>query len=165
MDPLSVIAGITGIIGFTTKAIQEVIQIISDMKDAPTEISQLKGELENLKMVLQSAQTVFHRQNFKPKDVILLHSVQQCMDSCKENVSALLSALKQIAALPFGGGKRDKALTIWRWMQRKTQIRAQQGRLREAKASLNLSITVCNGCVLFPTILSPVLCINASVGI
>ncbi|KAI4870963.1 ankyrin repeat-containing domain protein [Hypoxylon rubiginosum] len=145
MDPLSVIAGITGIIGFTTKAIQEVIQIISDMKDAPTEISQLKGELENLKMVLQSAQTVFHRQNFKPKDVILLHSVQQCMDSCKENVSALLSALKQIAALPFGGGKRDKALTIWRWMQRKTQIRAQQGRLREAKASLNLSITVCNG--------------------
>ncbi|KAI1776979.1 ankyrin repeat-containing domain protein [Hypoxylon cercidicola] len=145
MDPISVIASITGIIAFTTKAAQEVIRVISDMRDAPTEISQLKGELENLNMVLQSAQTVFHGQSFKPKDVILLLSVQQCMDTCKENVSGLQSALEQIATLPFGGGTRDKVLTMWRWMQHKGEIRSQQGRLREAKASLNLSISVCNG--------------------
>ncbi|KAI1380236.1 ankyrin repeat-containing domain protein [Hypoxylon crocopeplum] len=145
MDPLSVIAGITGIIGFTTATAQQLIEIISDIRDAPTEITQLGDELKNLNMVLQSTQAVFQGQSFKPQDVILLQSVEQCMVSCKDHVSALLSVLGPLSTLSFGGGIRDKALIMWRWRQRKTEIRAQQGRLREAKASLNLIVSVCNG--------------------
>ncbi|KAI0382243.1 ankyrin repeat-containing domain protein [Hypomontagnella monticulosa] len=145
MDPLSVIAGVTGIVAFTARTTQEVIQLISELRGAPTEINQVKRELENLTIVLQSTQTVFHGQSFKQQDVILLEGIQKCIISCRDSVSALQTTVQQISTSSYGGGMRDKALVMWRWRQHKGDIRLRQDELREAKASLNLSVSVCNG--------------------
>lgn len=141
------IAATVGIVGFTASTAQEVIRLISELRGAPTEINQVKTELENLNIALQSTQTVFLGQSFKPQDVILLEGIQKCIISCRDSVSALQTTLEQIATSSFGGGMRDKALIMWRWRQHKGEIRSRQGQLREAKASLNLSVSVCNGWV------------------
>ncbi|KAI1074901.1 ankyrin repeat-containing domain protein [Whalleya microplaca] len=143
MDPLSILAGVTGLVAFTTKVTQELIIIISDMRNAPADILELRVDLENLAMILRSSQEIFPKQSFNHRDVILFKTFEQCVNSCKlatENLSIMMTALGGPAT-----GTTARLLTTYRWMLKKSDIRSQRSKLCEAKASLNLSVSLLNG--------------------
>ncbi|KAI1500755.1 ankyrin repeat-containing domain protein [Biscogniauxia marginata] len=144
MDPLSIIASTIGIVGFTAKTAQEVIKIISDIRDAPSELIDVRADLENLNLILRSTERVFANQTFKPRDAVLFETLEQCTSNCKTPVNALHSILQQLV-VSDGAGTRSKLLWLGRWMLLKSDIRSQRARVREAKASLNLVVSVSNG--------------------
>ncbi|KAI1633095.1 ankyrin repeat-containing domain protein [Biscogniauxia mediterranea] len=144
MDPLSIIASTIGLVGFTAKTTQEVIKIISDIRDAPSDLLDVRADLENLDLVLRSTECVFTNETFKPRDAVLFETLSQCTNNCKTPVSALHSILQQLT-IPDEASTRSKLVWYGRWMLLKNDVRSQRARLREAKASLNLIVSVSNG--------------------
>lgn len=144
MDPLSVIASVTGIVAFTTKTVQGIITLISEARDAPTAVIELQTELENLNMVLRSAGLMLNERPFKPEAVTFLETIKQCMTSCQTSVCALIKAVGEVTAPAYGNGTRSKMVMMGRWMLRKHEITSHRSKLLEARASLNLIISVSN---------------------
>ncbi|KAI0465559.1 ankyrin repeat-containing domain protein [Xylaria cf. heliscus] len=144
MDPLSVIASVTGIIAFTTKTVQGIIALISDARDAPTAVIELQTELENLNMVLRSAGIMLDKHPFKPEAVTFLETIEKCIKSCQDSVCALTNALKDVMAPGYGKGTRYRVAMRSRWVVRKHEIMSHRSKLLEARASLNLIISVSN---------------------
>ncbi|KAI0004067.1 ankyrin repeat-containing domain protein [Xylariaceae sp. FL0662B] len=143
MDPLSILAGVTGVVAFTLKASQELITMISDMRDAPVDIVALRVDLENLSMILHASQEILPKQSFNPRDAVLFQTIEQCASSCKlatEGLRDMLNALGGSAV-----GTKARLLTTYRWMLMKGNIKSQRSKLCEAKASLNLSVSLLNG--------------------
>lgn len=59
MDPLSVVASITGLIALTIKTVSAVDNYATTVKDAPAEIRSLKEELELLREILSDIEKTF----------------------------------------------------------------------------------------------------------
>ncbi|KAI5926510.1 ankyrin repeat-containing domain protein [Camillea tinctor] len=144
MDPLSIIASTIGLVGFTAKTSQEVIKLITDIRDAPSDLLDLRADLENLDLILRSTECVFTSENFKPRDAVLFETLEQCTNNCKTPVSALHSILQQLI-IPDEASTRSKLTWFGRWMFLKNDVRSHRARLREAKASLSLIVSVSNG--------------------
>lgn len=139
-DPLSVVAGVTGVLAFTAKLAQEVITMISDIKDAPRDIADLQFDLRNLSSLVLSAHSVSVRYPLRPEDKPLEDTVKECLEQCQ----TVIDTIKERLSMFQGKGKAKSLMRRGMWYLRKVTIKDERDRLRDSKAMVELSITVFN---------------------
>ncbi|KAK4186791.1 ankyrin repeat-containing domain protein [Podospora australis] len=139
-DPLSVVAGVTGVLAFTAKLTQEVITLITTIKDAPRDIADLQFDLKSLSSLVLSAHNVSVRYPLRSEDKPLEDTVRECLEQCQ----TVIQTIKQRLSMFQGKGKEKGIVRRGMWYLRKPTIRDERDRLRDSKAMVELSITVLN---------------------
>jgi len=139
---LSIVASITGILAFAAKITGETITLLSDIRDAPDEISDLRFELQNLSSLVQSTHHLIGRNQPKPDDKPLEDTTTDCLQQCLSIVDDIRVKLKSFLS---GSGRRSPLPQSWSWVFHKTSIRNLKDRLRNSRAMLSLSVTVLTG--------------------
>jgi len=139
MDPLSIAASITGVLTFTAS----VLKLVGDIREAPEEMLDLRTELHNLAAILRSADEVTTRYGVRAEDAPLVDTVRQHLDHCRLVTEAIRSQLAPLVG-SAGAGRRSPMRAL-RWTLRRGEIRSLRGRLRDAKAGLQLAVTVLVG--------------------
>jgi hypothetical protein len=150
-DPLSVVAGITGVLAFTGQCTRQIIAIIAKIQNAPDEITDLRFELQHLSSLVQSAHNVLLRNKPRPEDRPLEDTVKECLQRCQDIMKDIEKQLSHFFNKNTG---RRSPLRAVNWFFQSGQITALKDRLRDSRAMLELSITVLNSCVLHLTHLS-----------
>ncbi|SPO03227.1 uncharacterized protein DNG_05909 [Cephalotrichum gorgonifer] len=140
-DPLSVVAGITGILAFTATAARSLTTLVASIRDAPDDISDLQLELQNLSALIQSAHDVVVKHPLRLEDAPLAETVGVYLERCQEIMDAIRVQLKQFMSRESG---RRSPMRMITWTIRKGEIRNLRDRLRDSKAGLQLSITTLN---------------------
>ena len=143
-DPLSVVAGIVGVLAFTASTARSLTTLTAAVRDAPNDIVDLRLELQNLSALIQSAHDVVSKHPMRPDDAPLAETVRDCLEHCQVIMQSIQSQLKQF--LSKSGGRRSPMRVI-SWTMRKSEIRSLRVRLGDSKASLQLAITVLNAYV------------------
>ncbi|KAK3343382.1 ankyrin repeat-containing domain protein [Lasiosphaeria hispida] len=139
-DPVSVVASITGLLAFTAKITREIITLISEVRDAPEEITDLKFELQNLSSLIRSAHDLVTRNQLQPDDKPLEDTTTECLEQCRSILTEIGTKLKPFVS--SSSGRRSPLPQSWSWVLHKGRIRNLQDRLRNSRAMLELSITV-----------------------
>ena len=141
MDPLSIVASVTGLLAFTGS----VIKIAAEVREAPEEMLDLRTELRNLSAILRSAADVSTRYGVRVEDAPLIDTVQQHLDVCQAAMESIRSHLTDFVRP--GTGRRSP-IRVLRWTMRRGEIKTLRNRLRDAKAGLQLAVTVLVGYVI-----------------
>lgn len=142
-DPLSVVASIAGILAFAAKITSETITIVSAIRDAPDEITDLRFELQNLSSLVRSTHHLVSRNEPKPDGKPLEDTTTDCLQRCVTIVGEI-----QVKLQPFlsgDSGRRSPLPQSWSWVFHKAGIRTLKDRLRNSRAMLSLSVTVLTG--------------------
>lgn len=142
-DPLSVVASIAGILAFAAKITSETITLLSDIREAPDEITDLRFELQNLASLVRSTHHLVSRNEPKPDDKPLEDTTTDCLQRCVTIVNEIQVKLKPF--LSAGSGRRSSLPQAWSWVFHKASIRTLKDRLRNSRAMLSLSVTVLTG--------------------
>jgi hypothetical protein len=151
MDPLSITSGVVGLIATTVQMAQAVSALISDIKDAPADVKDLQSDVKSLAALLATTQSLY--------DTYGRNSVQDAatfgvtLDICLQRCIGPLKELEELLK-PFGAGSVKKrslgrVLSSFTWVMKKGEIKGSKDRLKDAKASLTLTVSVLNGCVKF----------------
>lgn len=116
--------------------------MITEIKDAPKDITDLKVELESLSMLLQSAQTLTTNYPLRREDAVIAQTITQCTTWCQESMQDL-----RVVVIPFAGaaGARRSPMRMISWIMHKGEVRNSTAKLRDRKASFNLAVSVLNG--------------------
>lgn len=138
------IASITGIIAFAAKTAQSLTTLITEIRDAPTEIADLRIELDSLSSILTSAQSLSTTYTLRKEDAVLIQTLSQCVAFCQECMHELRLVVAPFAAGARGSGRRSPMRMI-SWTMHKGEVKNLSGKLRDRKASLTLAISVLNG--------------------
>jgi hypothetical protein len=147
MDPLSTVAGITGILAFTGQLARNLTTLTSEIRDAPDDIVDLQSELQNLVSLIRSAQDVAAKYGLHAEDAPLAETVKNCLEQCQTTMEAIREQLKVFLSVSSGSGRRSPMgvrRTLF-WVMRKGEIQNLRNRLRDSKASLSLAVMVLNG--------------------
>ncbi|KAJ9136988.1 Ankyrin [Coniochaeta hoffmannii] len=140
-DPLSVAASITGVLAFTAKSTREVMAMISEIRDAPDDIEDLRLELQNLTSLIESTHGLATKYPLYPECKPLQDTVTECLDRCRTILEAIRLQLKSFVSRGIG---RRSPMRVISWTMRRGEIRSLRDRLRDSKAMLDLSVTVLN---------------------
>lgn len=136
MDSLS------GVLAVTAQSTQSLTALVTEIRDAPKDINDLRGDLENLLMLLQSAQKLTADYPLRQEDVVIAQTLSQCTTWCQESTQEL-----RVAIIPFAeaSSSRRSPMRMLSWIMHKEEVRASIAKLRDRKASLNLAVSVANG--------------------
>jgi hypothetical protein len=149
MDPLSVTSGVVGLIVTAVQAAQAVSTLISDIKDAPTDVKDLQSDVKSLAALLATTQSLYD--TYGKKSVQDAATFGVTLDICLQRCIGPLKGLEELLK-PFGAGSAKKrslgrALSWFTWIMKKGAIKGLKDRLKDAKASLTLTVSVLSGCV------------------
>ncbi|KAJ0122157.1 nacht and ankyrin domain protein [Diaporthe amygdali] len=142
MDPLSIIASLSGVLAFAAQSTRTLTTLITEIRDAPKDISDLRVELESLSMLLQSAQSLTTTYTLRSEDAVIAQTLTQCTTWCQESMQDL-----RVVISPFAeaGSARRSPMRMLSWIMHKEEVRNSTAKLRDRKASFNLAVTVLNG--------------------
>ncbi|KAI3395087.1 hypothetical protein diail_1766 [Diaporthe ilicicola] len=142
MDPLSVIASLTGVLAFAAQSTRSLTTLVTEIRDAPKDITDLRVELESLSLLLQSAQSLTNTYPLRSEDAVLAQTLTQCTTWCQESMQDL-----RVIISPFAeaGSARRSPMRMISWIMHKEEVRSSTARLRDRKASFNLAVSVLNG--------------------
>jgi hypothetical protein len=143
-DPLSMLAGITGVLAFTAKLTREVIALASEIRDAPEDITDLRLELQHLSSLIQSTDDLSTKYPLRPDCKPLGDTVIECLERCRTVMEAIKLQLRKFVS---SGIARRSPMRMISWTMRKDKIQNLRSKLRDSKAMLELSITVFNSYV------------------
>ncbi len=140
MDPISVIASVTGVLAAAVHISSVASSLISRWKDAPSSIHNIVVEmtalgacLGQLKPYLQNLDTVPSTRT----EIISVEQVVIILSSCVLSVSELQKSLD-----PFGPGKTlTVSNKIW-WASHEKKMNTLRSRVQASTNSLNLILTV-----------------------
>ena len=140
MDPLSVIASITGILTAAFKISSAASALISSWKDAPSSLHSIVSEMAALSACLAQLRPFLSRREIAPKSRMTAISVEQIVviaSSCVLAVSELQETLDSLEPeKPLS--KRVKI----RWSSYEKKINMLRSRVQASASSLNLVLTV-----------------------
>lgn len=116
--------------------------MVTEIRDAPKDITDLRVELENLSMLLQAAQTLTTNYPLRREDAVIAQTLSQCTTWCQESMQDL-----RVVITPFAeaGSARRSPMRMLSWIMHKEEVRASMAKLRDRKASFNLAVSVLNG--------------------
>lgn len=139
---VSVVASLTGVLAFAAQTTRSLTTLVTEIRDAPKDITDLRVELESLSMLLQSAQGLTNTNPLRSEDAVLAQTLTQCTTWCQESMQDL-----RVVVSPFAGAgsARRSPMKMLSWIMHKDEIRNSTTRPRERKASFNLAISVLNG--------------------
>ena len=140
MDPLSVIASITGILTAAYKISSAASALISSWKDAPSSLHSIVSEMAALSACLAQLRPFLSRRQIAPKSRMTAISVEQIViiaSSCVLAVSELQETLDSLEPeKPL-----SKKVKI-RWSSYEKKINMLRSRVQASASSLNLVLTV-----------------------
>jgi hypothetical protein len=154
MDPFSIVASSTGIIGFAIQASTSLYSLIDGTLDAPKEVTAASREAKAFASVLTSLQGLIAEGKVREDAIVLLRGP---LDNCVNTLTAL-SLKIQPHIKPTGDAKKSK----WRgltWYLKREETRELCSRLSQSNVTLNTAISIMNTCVLlqshgkYPTLL------------
>ncbi|KAK7736030.1 hypothetical protein SLS63_003550 [Diaporthe eres] len=142
MDPLSIVASLAGVLAFAAQSTRSLTTLVTEIKDAPKDITDLRVELESLSMLLQSAQTLTTNYPLRREEAVIAQTLTQCTTWCQESMQDL-----RVIITPFAeaGGARRSPMRMISWIMHKEEVRNSTAKLRDRKASFNLAVSVLNG--------------------
>lgn len=139
MDPLSIIASITGILGAAFKISNAASALISSWKDAPNSLHNIVSEMAALSACLAQLRPFLLRREIAPESRMTAISVEQIViiaSSCVLAVSELQETLDSLEPeKPLS--KRVKI----RWSSYEKKINMLRSRVQASASSLNLVLT------------------------
>ena len=140
MDPLSVIASVTGILAAAFKISNAASALISGWKEAPNSLHSIVSEMAALSACLAQLRPFLSRREIAPKSRMAAISVEQIVvvaSSCVLAVSELQKTLDSLEPeKPLS--KRVKL----RWSSYEKKINMLRSRVQASTSSLNLVLTV-----------------------
>jgi hypothetical protein len=143
-DPLSIASGVAGLISLTFDVAQSVSTLISDINDAPTDIKDLDSDVTSLSALLSTTQSLYNTygKNLAEDAASFGTTLDVCIRRCLGPLQELQTLLK-----PYGklSGTRKNLLRMMGWAMKKGEIKTLKDRLKDAKASLSLTVSVLNG--------------------
>jgi cell division FtsZ-interacting protein ZapD len=98
-DAISLIAAVIGIADVSVRLGREVVEIISQLKDASTEICRLRGRTEELTEVVQQIHVLGQRysaSSLGDATEASFKTVEQVLQSCKKDLDLIQAMLREI---------------------------------------------------------------------
>ena len=140
MDPLSIIASVTGILAVAAKITTSLTSFIGNGRNAPDSMKHIVAELSELSLCLTRLMPFIEGQRSVPNgqaDVVTVEQVVVIGTSLITNISELD---KWLDAFDFGTSLSMSERL--RWVRKEKKIREILGRVRVSKESLNLILTI-----------------------
>lgn len=141
MEVIGALSGVVGVLAFTLKLAGEVTVLISDIRNAPEDIIQLRMELQDLSDILDWVQTLTGRHQLRPEDRPLEITVIAQLERCRSTMEDIKQRLGRFFSKGIG---RRSPLQLISWRIRKSEVRDLKDRLRDSRAQLQLSVLVLN---------------------
>jgi hypothetical protein len=141
-DPLAII----GTIGVAAQAASKLVEILSTIRNAPSEIRDLNTDVQGLKSVLVSAQSLCSQA--RTSDLVLLQTMNECVLGCQSTIAPLDEFLRPYAKQDGSSTTRRLSLGFkvqWAW--KKDGVLAMKAKLVDSRGLLGLAVAVLNGCV------------------
>lgn len=149
-DPLSIAAGVIGIITAATQISSLLIDFTRQTRDAPrqaaivlTEVTDTSGVLLHLQSLLLGAEAGDQSQRCFLQIDHVVTIITGCVATFSE-LEELLDSLKT---------DRMNVLDCFKWARKESALAAVIQRLQTHKASLSLMLHVLNGCVSQPSLI------------
>ena len=145
MEPLSVIASITGVLSATAKISSAASTLISRWKEAPTSVHAIIAEMSALGVCLAQLKPYLQGSEIAPNTRTAAVSVEQIVIITSSCVLAVSELQKTLDTLEL-----EKPLTMktkLRWASRGKEIHALRSRVQASTVSLNLILTILTWCV------------------
>ncbi|KAH6665133.1 ankyrin repeat-containing domain protein [Halenospora varia] len=139
MDPLSLVASLTGTIGFALKASKLLYDLIDGTLDAPKDVSAVAREAKVFVCVLESLQQLIHDGKLHEEATLPL---QPPLDNCLQTLSTLTSRIQ-----PHIKETGDARASKWKgftWTFKKEETRNLCHRLTQNSMTLNTAILIMN---------------------
>lgn len=128
-----------GILATSVHTTRKMIALINEIRDAPKDISDLRSELENLGLLLQSTRERIDGNKLRQEDVMIARTLTQCTEQCEASMESLRLVIAPYAA---GGSASRGPMKRVSWMFRKDEVKSLMARLRDSKASLQFTVTI-----------------------
>ncbi len=143
-DPLSIASGIGGLIALAASTAQGLTTLITDIRNAPAEIEDLKQDLQALDTVIKTTANLYQVYGLKVEDAALSETFSGILEGCVRPMQNLEKVLQRFSGSDSKSGRRSP-MVMMLWTMRKGEIRGLRDRLRDGKASLTLAVDVFNG--------------------
>ncbi|MBE7179824.1 MAG: hypothetical protein INR71_01230 [Terriglobus roseus] len=137
-DPLSISAGVAGLLALGLTATEGLNTLIANFRGAPGEIKELGQELRNLRDLLERASSLHQTHGSSINDQRFASTFDEHVRACVVPIQQLDETLRKLSC-------RSSVLLRPLWAVKKGQVRDLRTRLRDAKASLSLMIVLFNG--------------------
>jgi hypothetical protein len=133
-------ASIIGILAATASVARSLTGLVGELRNAPEDVMDLRQELQNLSALVQSAHDVTVKHPLRSEEAPLAETVTGCLDRCQAVMLDIREQLKHFLS-SSGSGMRSP-MRLLSWTMRRAEIRSLRDKLRDSKASLQLSIMV-----------------------
>lgn len=139
-DPLSIAAGVVGLLTAAAQVTLILNDIISKAKHAPAEVKRVKSEVEDIRNVLQqlSLYTNGAKQAHRSRSALIM------VDQVAATLASCITTFDELK-LFVEGLQRDNNMNILdrlRWTTKSNELKQLLARLEMHKSSLTLMLTI-----------------------
>jgi len=142
-DPLSIAAGVAGLLSLSATAYSALSTFLADTKNAPKAAHDILLEVSEMRLALTSTAdllTTFHGVPRVRKKMVQLEHLVLVLTQTFDTFSDLRSLLARFSHIPQSLWTRIK----WAWLQSRTNDMVK--RLRSHKASISLVLNILQWC-------------------
>lgn len=140
MDPLSVLASVTGILAVAAKITFVVTGFIAKLKDAPASTHNVVKEISDLSLCLKQLAPFVKGSKHADRSREEVVSVEQVVVLSTSLVLSMSELEKTIDSI--GLGVHSSPVARSRWVKEEERLDMMLARIRAAKSSLNLILTI-----------------------
>ncbi len=144
MDPLSIIAGISGTAAVALHTSRRLWELVDGIVNGPTELVAMRRDTRDLFNILASLEPVLReKENQEDKDISdVIRRLNQPLDNCMETLKAL-EVLIQKSVKPTGELRKSKWRTFASTFREK-ELKGLTDQLASGKLTLELALTTIN---------------------
>jgi hypothetical protein len=146
MDPLSATATITSLCFTSGKILVGFFEYIHDIKDAPSYIEALTGELSALNTALMGLRTLIIVREGSRRDVLLKMTENStiALDNCKETLHQIEEMVKK-SKIKTKQSSHGQVITCIKWLWNKKEVILLKDRLEAYKSTISLMLQILSG--------------------
>lgn len=144
-DPLSVTAGVVGLIGFALGSLQQTISLVQGVKGAPSAVTALAAEINTLKLILETLTSHIQNNDFGNNDHqqadflrLLQEPLQQCVSSSQDIREKLKPYIRS------DGVAKDNTWRGLSWFLHEKEFLELKRNLAAQRSALDIAVSVVN---------------------
>ena len=104
-NPLSVAAGIVGLISFGTQMTRSLVKFYTAYKSQDTDVARSTGNLENLRGTLEYLSFTLQSRTFQLGEQGLVKNIESCVQKCDDFIQELLEECEKFRQTSVSGIK------------------------------------------------------------
>ena len=140
MDPLSIVASVTGILTVAAKISQVASNLVSAYGEAPPALQGIVVEMSGLSACLNELLPFLDRKDAASKSQMMSVSVKQMVIIASSCVLAISELQKILDG--FGNSKSLSTRTRLRWVSNEKRVITLRSRIQMSISSLNLMLNI-----------------------